>query len=340
MIEFTLLSQILEANRSFLAGTPKLLDPNGDSFVVLTCIDSRLTGFLEPALGLPRHRAIVIRSAGNRISADTPDTLRSIAAALFVKNAREIIVMGHSDCGMSTFSAAEVADNFRKSGIARSAFGDQDLRTWFGAIGNIRENVLATVDFLRKSGIVPPAVKSHGLIFDTDKGTLEVVADGNNLHETPPALTLESQANVKIEIAAEKNEPAKSPKPAEKSPHPSPSAIRVEPASSRVVIGMPDEVAKPQAPPDSLLEAVSVLHGFFQSEKQNRALQKGLSDLRALWKQEKNPVHVYKELQRLVSAYKDRYPNLPGALLYLENIAKSGEIENFGFGELLKRIFG
>src|SRR5512144_647566 len=108
MTESSLLRQIEEANKSYRAGTPRLLDPAGDPFVVICCIDPRLTGFLEPALGLPKHRAVVIRTAGNRMSAADPDALRSVAVALFVKNAREILVVGHTDCGLASFSAVAV----------------------------------------------------------------------------------------------------------------------------------------------------------------------------------------------------------------------------------------
>ncbi len=80
-----LLNQLQEANRQFLLGSPKYLDSAGDSFIVISCIDPRLTGLLEPALGLPKHRAIVIRTAGNLISETGPDMLRSVAAGLYLK---------------------------------------------------------------------------------------------------------------------------------------------------------------------------------------------------------------------------------------------------------------
>ena len=43
----TLLQQIKEANKRYLTGSPQLLDSTGDPFVVLACMDPRLTGVLS-----------------------------------------------------------------------------------------------------------------------------------------------------------------------------------------------------------------------------------------------------------------------------------------------------
>jgi len=187
MAESSLLNQIIAANKSYLSGTPSFLDPAGEPFVVITCIDSRLTGLVEPALGLSRHRAIVIRTAGNQVSEKNSDLLRSLAVALYVKNAREIVIVGHTDCGLSNFSVSEVTENFRKAGIPRAAFGHEDLRSWFGAFADIRGNVLRGIEYLRKSSLAPPTIKTHGLILDTESGILQVVVDGEFVREATPS---------------------------------------------------------------------------------------------------------------------------------------------------------
>jgi carbonic anhydrase len=336
MPESTLLRQIMEANKSFLAGAPRMLDPAGDPFVVVACIDPRLTGFLEPALGLPRHRAVVIRTAGNQFSAGTPDAMRSVAVALYVKNATEIIVVGHTDCGLSNFSVAAVTDNFRKAGIPRTAFGDQDLRCWFGAFANVRENILSSIEYLRKSGIVARAIKAHGLLFDTDRGSIEVVVDADVVRE-PVALPViptaveEPHAAAEIQEKEPESAPAKVSQAAPGTP-PGPAARK-----GPIVVGEPLTRTAPQ-PPDSLLEAALVLRDFFHRERASQQMQKAIADLRLLWRQEKSPYQIYAQLQKIGHAYQDQYPGLPGALAYLQSAIKSGSAEKFGFGELLRRI--
>jgi carbonic anhydrase len=343
MTESTLLRQIGEANKSFLSGSPRFLDSAGEPFVVVACIDPRLTGFLEPALGLPKHRAVVIRTAGNQLSERTRDELRSIAVALYVKNAREILIVGHSDCGMSTFSAADVAEAFRKAGIPRSAFGDDDLRIWFGAFGSIRENVIGSTTFLRKSGIVPRDVKIHGLLLDTDKGTMEVVVDGDLVRETAAPSVAVSELKVAEAPAGTtgKKEVAPAATPPSVPVPPPPAQAQAEPTAKKgpIIVGPPVTKTEPAvAPPSSLLDAALVLRDFINRERQNQQMQKAVADLKALWKQERNPYRVFTELQKIGHAYETRYPRLPGALVYLENATRSGHADKIGFGEIMKRI--
>lgn len=341
MTESTLLRQIGEANKSFLAGTPRFLDPDGQPFVVIACIDPRLTGFLEPALGLPRHRVVMIRTAGNQLSAKVPDALRSLAVALYAKNAREIVIVGHTDCGMSGFSVSEVTDNFRKAGIPRSVFGDEDLRAWFGAFASIRDNLLSSIDYLHKSGLVPREVKIHGLIFDTNKGTFEVVVDGDLVHEitaTPVSVAIEEKVvppgseNEKREAVTDVPAPSIPPVP----PHAQAEPL---PKKGPIIVGQPaSKTDQSAAAPGSVVEAALVLRDFFNRERQNQHMQKTIADLRSIWRQERNPFHVFSELQKVVNAYQARYPNLPGALAYLEDAIRSGSADKFGFGEILKQI--
>jgi len=343
MTESTLLRQIGEANKSFLAGTPGFLDTGGEPFVVVACIDPRLTGFLEPALGLPRHRAIIIRTAGNQLSERTRDELRSIAVALYVKNAREIVVVGHTDCGMSTFSAADVAEAFRKAGIPRKAFGDEDLRMWFGAFAGIRENVLGSIAFLRKSEIVPRDVKIHGLILETNKGTIEIVVDADLVKEVaaPSAALPEPEPSGVAAGTREKKESAAAPQPQSvpAPPLPAPSPTEPVPKKGPIIVGQSAAKAEPVvAPPASLLDAALVLRDFINRERQSQQMHKAIADVKTLWRQEKNPYRVFAELQKIGRAYETKYPKLPGALVYLENAVRSGHADKIGFGEVMKRI--
>jgi carbonic anhydrase len=339
----TLLRQIVEANKSFLAGTPRFLDPAGEPFVVVACIDPRLTGLLEPALGLPRHRAIVIRTAGNQLSQRTHDELRSIAVALYVKSAREIFVVGHTDCGMSTFSVAEVTENFRKAGIPRSAFGDEDLRTWFSAFASIRNNVLGSIEYLRRSGFIACDVKIHGLILETNQGSLEVALDGDLISQgaAPPVMEQEPAKTVPPVGEDVGKEDATVPMLG-KTPFPSsPAQAAQKQKKGPIVVGQPAINAKGDtaaATPDSLFAAALVLKNFIYHERQDQRLQKSIADLRTMWRQEKSPTHVFAGLGNIIRAYEADYPNLRGAVLYLENAIKSGSADKIGVTEIMRRF--
>jgi carbonic anhydrase len=341
MTEQTLLRQIVEANKSFIAGNPRLLDPAGEPFLVVSCIDPRLTGLLEPALGLPRHRAAVIRTAGNQLSERTKEELRSIAVALFVKNAREIIIVGHTDCGMAGFSAPEVTENFRRAGIPRSAFGNEDLRTWFGAFPDVRANVVSSVEVLRKSAILPPGMKVHGLVMETDSGAIEVVVDGNLAPDAilRPVVEPEHPKLTTSQVEKQKKEAETAAAP-DAGPPPRLPPASPKPKKGPIVVGQPVAAAKgPQAAsPDSLLGAAMILREFLDRERHSQQLQRAATDLKSIWRTEKSPSRIIAELGKITSAYEAQYPGLPAAISYLENAIRSGRTDRIGFSEVMKRL--
>ncbi len=328
----TLLEQIKQANRQYLAGSPQFLDSSGEPFIVVTCMDPRLTGVIEPALGLPRHRAIVIRTAGNMISGTSSDVLRSVTAAIFLKGGKEIIIAGHTDCALSKFPASEVIENFRKAGIPRSAFGDGDLRTWFGAFTDIKTNVLQSVDSLRSSGLIPREVKIHGLIIEIEKGAVEVILDGDaaQVHAAPPPVKHEEVPSPAPAAADTTASPASAPIPQ--------PAGTAKSARGPVVIVAPEKVPAAVRRPDSMLDAAMVLRDFISRERQNARFERTLERIEALLKTERDPVRIVTELDRIADGYKSRYPELPGALEYLKKSMQGKGSTGFGFKELLKRV--
>ena len=339
MTEQGLLQQIIEANKRFLTGSPHFLGTEGYPFVIVACIDPRLTGLLEPALGLPRNRAVMIRIAGNRISEHSYDTLRSIATALYVKRAEEIVIVAHTDCGLAGFSAAQVAENFRSAGIPREAFGNEDLRSWFGAFSSIRDNLLSSIAYLRNSGIVPRTIKIHGLLLDSNRGSVEVVVDGTTIPDFPLPSAPAPEPEKPVPSKAPKTEEASLPPPAVHGSQPAPSPEQT-PRKGPIIVGQPQAAAAPASEPvGSLLEAALVLRDFFYRERQSQQVRQVASSLKTIWNREKNPARIFAEMEKTVRSYQTKYPRLPAALEYLEQAIRTGTADKIGFSEIMKRIF-
>ena len=88
-----IIDQLLEKNQEFLRNF-KGEDPGkrpAKKLAIVTCMDTRLTDFLEPAMGLERGDAKIIKNAGNTI---TDDALRSLVVAVHSLGVEEIMVMG------------------------------------------------------------------------------------------------------------------------------------------------------------------------------------------------------------------------------------------------------
>jgi carbonic anhydrase len=328
----TLLQEIREANSSFLAGAPRFLDPDGEPFVVLACIDPRLTGFLEPALGLPRNRALVVRSAGNQSS---QDTVRSIAAGVYLRGALEVFVVGHTDCALAHFSVPEVTESFRRAGIPRSAFGDADLRVWFGAFHDIKANVLQTVESLRKSGVLPGRVKIHGIIFGTLDGKIEVVFDGD----------------LNVEAAWAEPQPTVAAVGPRSSSQPGPTDVQEKPSITPPPLPSPELARKPiviavetgrkaqSAPVANLFDAVAVFRDFFGRERQDKKLQQHVAELRALMKKQADSTTILQAVEKSVKEYEQQYPDLPAAVAFCRKALQS-RTTGSNFIELMRRFFG
>ena len=337
-MDMSLLNEVREANKGFSAGTTRLLPAAGDPFLVVACADPRLTGLLEPAMGLPRQRAILIRIAGNRITPSGHEVLSSVAASIFIKGGKEIFVVGHTDCALSTFSTTQVVEAFRKEGIPRSAFGDGDLREWFGAFGDVRANVLQGIENLRRCGFVPSNIKIHGLVIDTRTGAIDVVHDGDlssdpavppsQVREAPGILTsgshLTQNAIVPEKVHLSGTVPSQAPPRR-------PGAIVIPPHSA--------PTAAPE-PPSSLLECAKILADFFAGEQHDETMRRKLSELRAMLTKEKNPLVLVSTVQRISREYGQKYPRLPGALQFLLNEGESQGLKGTRLSDWFRQLLG
>ncbi|HUR45384.1 MAG TPA: carbonic anhydrase, partial [Candidatus Saccharimonadales bacterium] len=177
-----LFEAIIEANqRASSSGSPASLSleqfSNALPVAALTCIDPRLNRFIPEALGLPEDQFIWLRNAGNMLTSPMSSTMRSLALACAIKGAREIVILGHSDCRVRQTSMLELTNRFKALGIDRSQLPD-NVTEFFGLFASERQNVMHGVDLARQSPIIGPRMPVHGLMIDIQSGKLEWVVNG------------------------------------------------------------------------------------------------------------------------------------------------------------------
>ncbi|AJE02566.1 beta-class carbonic anhydrase [Geobacter pickeringii] len=178
----TLLDSILDANKTFVrpGAFPPLPKNPKKQFAIFTCMDTRLVDFLEPAMGIKRGDAKVIKNAGNTIIDPYGGVMRSLVAAVFMLGVEEIFVIGHQDCGMASVDATDLKRRMIGRGIDPAAIETQvpDLAQWMGAFSCPEENVARVVSVIRGNPLIPKDVPVHGLIFCPNDGHLDVVVRG------------------------------------------------------------------------------------------------------------------------------------------------------------------
>ena len=130
---------------------------------ILACMDARLD--VEEALGLRTGDAHIIRNAGGLA---TDDAIRSIVVSQELLGTDEVIVIGHTQCGLEGRTDADI----RRRLVERTS---RDIPLAFGTFADVETSVRAQLDRLRSHPWIR-LVPIHGLIFDVETGQLTEVA--------------------------------------------------------------------------------------------------------------------------------------------------------------------
>ena len=181
-----LLDQILEHNARFVAERERpLTKAPAKGIALFTCMDTRLVEFLEPALGLRRGDAKVIKNAGNTVVDPTGGVIRSLVVAVYALGCEEIYVVGHRDCGMTQIDEDELEQHMLARGVKPEAIAAlrPSLREWVGTFHDPDGNVRRVVEVIRDCPLLPDDVPVHGLMFDPATGRLDVLVRGDEIRQ-------------------------------------------------------------------------------------------------------------------------------------------------------------
>lgn len=151
--------------------------------VILSCMDTRLVELLPKAMDLRNGDFKLIKSAGAVISHPFGSIMRSILVAIYELNAKEVLIIGHYDCGMSNIHSDKLLAKMEERGIAQETFAvlkhsGIHLDKWLQGFDCVQEAVRGSVDMVKHHPLLPAGIFVHGLIIDPNTGKLDVVVDG------------------------------------------------------------------------------------------------------------------------------------------------------------------
>ena len=156
--------RMLAANEDWAARFPgsKPVAP-GRRVAVVACMDSRMPLF--GLLGLEVGDAHVIRNAGGVI---TEDTIRSLTISQHLLGTREIVLVHHTDCGLSS------TDDVSFSDLVAGATGRRppwSARAFTDVEADVRESIMLLKEspYLLSSDV-------RGAVYDVDTGQLREVS--------------------------------------------------------------------------------------------------------------------------------------------------------------------
>lgn len=140
----------------------ELRPPPTRRLAVLACMDARLT--VETALGLSTGEAHILRNAGGIA---TDDVIRSLVVSQTLLGTEEVVVIGHTRCGMLTFPEDEV----RRALVETTGV---DAGIDFQAFADLEATVREQVSRIHAHPWTKD-VPVHGLVYEVETGRLREV---------------------------------------------------------------------------------------------------------------------------------------------------------------------
>jgi carbonic anhydrase len=158
----SVVDEVTQANEQYASGfgMGSLPMPPGRKFAVVTCMDARL----DPAgfLGLEEGDAHVIRNAGGLVN---DETIRSLVISHHLLGTEEAVVVGHTDCGMLTFTNADLHEKL----------GPESESVDLEPFPDPAERVRQSVATIRSHPLLPDSFGATGFVYDVRSGRIEPV---------------------------------------------------------------------------------------------------------------------------------------------------------------------
>ena len=176
-----MIQEILEFNRRFVAEegyrrfeTDKYPDKR---IAIVTCMDTRLVQLLPAALGIKNGDVKIIKNAGATITNPFDSTMRAILVAVYELGVNEVMVIGHTGCGVQGMNAPEMLHLMRERGVSDEHITLMrhcgiDLDSWLHGFDNTEDAVAETVDLIRNHPLMAADVRVAGYVMDSLTGAL------------------------------------------------------------------------------------------------------------------------------------------------------------------------
>ena len=147
---------------------------------IVTCMDTRLVELLPAALGIKNGDVKIIKNAGGTITNPFDSTVRSLLVAIYELGVNEIMIIGHTGCGVQGMDSQEMQHLMRERGIDEEHISLMkhcgiDLDSWLHGFDDTDAAVLETVDLIRNHPLVPKDIVVRGYIMDSTTGGLRTI---------------------------------------------------------------------------------------------------------------------------------------------------------------------
>lgn len=147
---------------------------------ILTCMDTRLVELLPAALGLKNGDVKIIKNAGGVVTSPFGSVIRSLLVAIIELGVEEIMVIGHTDCGVQHIDSDMMIHHMKERGISQESidlmkYCGINFEEWLAGFDTVEQSVKDTVDTIRNHPLIPTDIRIGGYVINTVTGELTVV---------------------------------------------------------------------------------------------------------------------------------------------------------------------
>ncbi len=147
---------------------------------ILTCMDTRLVELLPAALGLKNGDVKIIKNAGGVVTNPFGSVIRSLLVAIIELGVEEVMVIGHTDCGVRHIDSDMMIHHMKERGIRQESidlmkYCGIDFEKWLAGFDTVEQSVTDTVHTIRNHPLIPSDIRVGGYVIDTYTGALQVI---------------------------------------------------------------------------------------------------------------------------------------------------------------------
>ena len=118
-----MIDELLKFNEAFVAekGYEKYITTKypDKKIAIVTCMDTRLVELLPAALGLKNGDVKLIKNAGGTVMHPFGSVVRSLLVAIYELGVQEIMIIGHTDCGVQHMDSELMLKHMRERGVSQ-----------------------------------------------------------------------------------------------------------------------------------------------------------------------------------------------------------------------------
>ena len=147
---------------------------------IVTCMDTRLVELLPKALGIKNGDVKMIKNAGGMITDPWDSTMRSLLVGVYELGVEEIMIIGHTECGVQGMNADQMLKEMRHRGISDSTIDmvkrcGVDLQKWLSGFQETAQAVRDSVNLVKNHPLLPEDIEVEGFIMDSTTGEINPI---------------------------------------------------------------------------------------------------------------------------------------------------------------------